>query len=258
MKWTLMTVIVLAGASAAFCQEASASDLPEGREVVDRYVEVIGGREAIEKCPTRISTGLFKLPGQGVEGTMKTTSEFPDRFTMSVDLGAMGVMRSGYDGETGWMIMPMQGPILLEGKMLEQLKEQSRMDNALKLGDRVQSLTTEDLVKFADNDCYKVRVQYNGWHMYEYYNVETGLMAGFEGEQESPMGPINILATVLKYREFDGFLIPAEMSQSMMGMEQVLEITNVECAEGSGDAFTLPVEVEALKKASAPKEMQKN
>src|SRR3712207_8571336 len=49
-----------------------------------------------------------------------------------------GQMSSGYDGTVGWSVNPMQGPRLLEGKELEQLREDAGPAAMLRPTDRIR------------------------------------------------------------------------------------------------------------------------
>ena len=56
-----------------------AKALPSGQEVVERYMEVVGGRDAITASSSRILTGTFSLPAQGVEGRLVVHAAAPTR-----------------------------------------------------------------------------------------------------------------------------------------------------------------------------------
>ena len=59
---------------------ASASvtvDLPDARDVIDRYIEALGGRDAILSHSQQHAVGTLSVPAQGVSGTWKPSRWHP-------------------------------------------------------------------------------------------------------------------------------------------------------------------------------------
>ncbi|MDQ3995697.1 MAG: hypothetical protein M3303_01625, partial [Gemmatimonadota bacterium] len=101
----------------------TSASLPTGRAIIDRYVEAIGGRDAVLRHQSIRSVGTFEMPAAGVKGDLTVVQMAPNKMAMTIDLPGVGQMVSGYDGTVGWSINPMQGPRVLEGKELVQLRE---------------------------------------------------------------------------------------------------------------------------------------
>jgi len=259
MKQTVLGfVLVLILAAPAWAQEAPAAapqavaveDLPPGREVVDRYIGLVGGAEAFTRCQAWTGKGMFSMPAQGIFGPIKLDYMVPNLFRMVIDIPGVGVTSTGFDGETGWIIQPMTGPMLVEGEALDDLKVQARFDHTLKPADLVKSLENMGVREFDEQDAYAVKVIYTaGHHMFEFYSVETGMLVGTAGVQESPMGPVEIRMIVLEHAELEGLKIPSKVSQEFMGMNQVIETTEMQCVDADPAVFDLPPVIQSLKAA---------
>ena len=79
----LIVVGALAGALAA------AQPLPKAETILDRYVEVTGGKAAYEKHTHQTMTGTLSFPEQGLSGKLTRYSMAPDKEYSVVELGPL-------------------------------------------------------------------------------------------------------------------------------------------------------------------------
>ncbi len=236
----LVTMAVLAGA-------AEAQELPEAQDLVDRYVERIGGREGIMGRTFIRSTGRFELPAMGVSGELEVYQGQPGMNAVRVNLPGIGEVRSGFDGTVGWALDPLQGPRVMEGRELEQTREEASFVSTLRDPSLVTSMETVEQTEMNGEACWRVRLTWrSGRETFDCYGVESGLLVASTSTQESPMGSIQVTSLLSEYREFGGFSIPTRMTQQMMGQEQVLVIENVEFPPPDPSVFDLPPEIRAL------------
>ena len=135
----------------------------------------------------------------------------------------LGEMQTGYDGSTGWIVSPITGPMLLQGKQLEQLRFESDFDAALH-EEGFQALETVERTDFEGRPAYKVRaLRKTGDEDFEFYDVETGFLVGSVVTRESPLGSVKATNVMSDYRAFGGLKIPTRQVQRAMGAEQVLD-----------------------------------
>jgi len=249
MTWTIGGTTAMAQEPAPAAEPPAATEsLPSAREIIDRFVEAIGGEDAIRKPTQRIVTGRMEMPAQGISADLEFRQMAPDKFAVRADIPGMGAVLSGYDGEVGWTISAMTGPMLLEGKMLSQTERQADFYAALHDPSRYRSMETVARTEFEGAPCYKVKlVTTDGDEIVEYYDVDTGLMAGTEITQETPTGPMPVTATTGEYREFHGIKVATRSVQRMgPGMEQVVILTDVRSTGVQESDFDLPDEIRAL------------
>jgi len=225
----------------------AAQDLPTGRAVVDRYVEAIGGVDAVKSQGPRHVRGTFEMAAQGLRGDVAIFAAPPDRFRLQMVMAGLGEIASGYDGTTGWLVHPALGPMVLDGKMLQQTRQQADMRSPLHPDRFVERLETVERTQFEGCDCYKVNVVTRwGEEYFEFYDAETGLLAGSIRSQASPMGEIETTTLVSDYQDVDGLLMPMRSVQRVMGMEQVITLDEVVSSEVDDEVFALPAEIQAL------------
>lgn len=227
---------------------AAAQDLPAAKELVARYVTAIGGRDAILKYTSIRSTGFFEMPAAGLRGDLRIVQAKDGRTSMRISVPGMGELAGGYDGTTAWSMNPMQGPRLLEGKELAQMKEDAGFLTMLRESPAIDSMVTVAQDTIGGEACYKVKVSYkSGRTSFDCYSAATGLLAGTISVQESNMGTVEVTTAMTEWKEFGGIRFATRMRQQAMGQEQVLGVDEV--AFDSPDdtqAFALPEPVKAL------------
>jgi hypothetical protein len=224
-----------------------AEELPDGREVIDRFVEAIGGKEAILGQGAQHARGRVEVPAQGVAGDMDIYSAPPNKMYTHIVFAGIGSIRAGYNGDVGWMIHPAMGPMVLEGRMLDQTRHQSDATAPLHPETLIASVETVEKTDFEGQPCYKVKVT-TRWdeEYFEYFNVESGLLVGVERSQSSPMGDVPATTVMSEYQEFAGVLSPRKSVQRVLGMEQEITVLELVDMEQDDTLFAIPEEIKAL------------
>ena len=94
--------------------------LPSARSIIDRHVKEIGGRAAVLSHTSTRAIGTLTVPSAGMSGTIELFAAKPDKSVLKLSIAGVGEILEGFDGKTGWNVSPMTGPMLLEGKLLEE------------------------------------------------------------------------------------------------------------------------------------------
>jgi hypothetical protein len=232
--------------------------LPQAREVIDRYVEALGGKDALASHPGRHAVGTMEVPAQGVTADIEIFSAPPNKMRMNIEIAGMGSVTSGFDGEVAWAINPALGPMVLDGRMLDQLRQQADWQGALHPETFVASAETVEETEFEGQQCYKLKIV-TSWEeeYFEFFNAGTGLLVGIERTTASPMGEVPTTTVLSDYREIDGLLVPMKSAQRMLGFEQVVTMSQVTAEELADSVFALPAEIQALTEEAGGQEQSR-
>lgn len=231
--------------SRGFAQDA----LPPARDIIARYIEATGGRDAMTRHTSRRAVGRIRMPAQGVEGDVEILAARPDLMRMRMTLPGIGEIQSGYDGTIGWSVNPLTGPMLLQGKLLEQTRAEADFDSTLHGDKQFKSLETVERTTFEGRPAYKIRaVRVTGDEDFEFFDAENGLMLGAIVTRETPMGPVKATHVTTEYKEFAGQKVASTIVQRLMGTEQVITITSMEFDTVEKSAFAPPPAIQALVK----------
>jgi hypothetical protein len=247
----LAAVPLLAGSrqtagSAVPAQEVKDS-LPPARDVLERHIKAVGGRDAAMRHSSRHVMGTMAMASTGLSGTFETFEAKPNKSLMRMTIAGVGEISEGYNGQVGWSINPVSGPSLLEGKQLEERKRDSEFFGDLEPARRYASMATLERVTFDGRPCFKVRlVRHEGGEDIHFYDVASGLRAGTSMTRESPMGPIAATTTETGYKKFGSVLFPTKIVNSAMGLEQVMQISTVSFDTVDPSVFDPPALIKAL------------
>lgn len=221
--------------------------LPSARSILDRHVEAIGGAEALRRHRSTHVKGTVSMPAAGISGTLEAYAARPNKSLVRVSLGGVGEVTEAFDGTVGWSVSPLTGPMLLEGRQLEEKRFDAEYDHELRSEGRYTSMATIDRIEFDGRVCYKVSlVRATGGEDIEFYDVETGLKAGAITTRETPMGAVTGTTFESDYRRFDGLLHPTTVRSRIGGIEQVISITAVEFDTVPSSVFEMPPDIRAL------------
>ena len=238
-----LAVTALCWAPAAVGQDA----LPAAKELYARYLDAIGGRAALSRHESSHITGTFAIPAQGISAPLEVFSAAPTLMLVSIEIPGFGLVRSGSDGETFWTVNPAVGPMILEGTMLEQTRQQSDFYGQLHPEQYVASSETVERTEFEGSPSFKVKVV-TKWdeEYFEFYAVDSGLLVGSIRTQESPMGGVEAVTLLADYKDFGGIMMPTKVVQRVMGMEQVMTTDSVVYDAVDPAVFALPDEIKTL------------
>jgi hypothetical protein len=120
---------VAAVALSLVAADGRASITPEAQAIVERYVQVTGGAEALESEQALHVSG--RLSAIELKGSFDTWSQRPDRMRMGISLGPVR-QRLGFDGTNGWETdLNSKRVRKLEGRELEALRSDAYFENEM-------------------------------------------------------------------------------------------------------------------------------
>jgi hypothetical protein len=239
----LLTAVALATASVP----AAAQTLPPASQIVERYIEAVGGRDAFTQHEFRRSELEMAMPAAGMTMNMEVLQARPNRTLTRMTLPGMGTMTSGYDGQVAWAMDPMSGARILSGDELEQSRQQADFDSNLDFARIFSTMETVERATMGDRTCYNVRmVTEGGVEVHNCFDTETGLLIGAVAEQTSPMGTVTTEMLFEDYQQADGILMPMRTRMQMMGQEMVVTVKSVSHDPIDLSVFELPAQVRAL------------
>lgn len=259
MQKSLGRTLTLAGTALALvcsAPAAQAQQLPPARQIVDRYMEAIGGRQVLAQQRFRRIVGEMSMPAMGMTMTMDSRFAHPNKFVVEMDMPAMGKMLSGYDGSNAWTLNSATGPQVLAGKELEQAIRQADFEGSVDLAKTYPKMETVELARVDGKACHRVRMMTaQSDTVFGCFDVDTGLMSSMEMKQVSAMGEIPIQMRMSEYKDFGGVKMPARTTMSMAGQEMVTTVKSVSYDPIPESAFTPPAEIRALiqNRPAAPK-----
>jgi hypothetical protein len=250
LRYRLPPTVVLAGVLCCSGHVRAEEQLPKAEEILDKFVEVTGGRAAYEKVHNEKSTGTFEFVGKGVKGTLTSYRAEPNKMYMRVELENIGALEDGTDGETAWTLSVMQGPHIKEGEERAVSLREATLREPLLWRKLYKSAETAGVENVDGAACYKVVLTPNeGKPETQYYDKKNNLLVKIALTVVSPMGEIPTETVFSDYKEQNGLLSPRKTRHKMLGQEFESAIGQVDYnVDMPKDRFDLPNEIKALAK----------
>ncbi|HYK87244.1 MAG TPA: hypothetical protein VE398_00635 [Acidobacteriota bacterium] len=193
----------------------AAEPLPTADQIVDKYVEALGGRAAIEKVTSRVAKGTFDIPAFGASGTFEAYAKAPDKNITIIDVPGFGVIKQAFDGTVAWEDNPQSGLNEKSGTALARAKLDGNFFRDLKLKELYPKMAVKGKEKVGDKDAYVIEATPTGmtaetW----YFDTGTGLLVRADAEREGPNGVTMVQLYFDDYKEVDGIKIPSAIRQT--------------------------------------------
>lgn len=198
---------------------AVAGDIPKVDDILNRYIEAVGGREALQRLTTRVCIGREITDLSSREHPIyerfhfEAYSKIPSNYYTKTWTDAGNYVRA-FDGTTGW-IKDRCGMHSDERANSDRLDWLLNPQFALRVKEYYRDLTLEGTQKVRGYTVYVLESP--SVHRPLFFDTASGLLIGFGHNWE-----------IHDYREVDGILYPRRIHISRKGGSTVYEFDRVE------------------------------
>lgn len=192
-------------------------DTPPGlKQILDRYVQAIGGADALMKITSRAIKGS-RIGADGVLVPEEVYQKAPDKL-LTVTSYPNVVFSNGYNGTQGWGHSSRDGATPLPDQLLAQLKRDAVFYKELKTQELYSTLTVVGRASVRDADAYVVQATpVDGPVEKLFFDVRTGLLVRRYTESDTPLGKLPLQIDYEDYRDVDGIKQPFLIHWSFPG-----------------------------------------
>lgn len=255
--WGLV-VVGVGSVMAALPQMVWADEAAEkqGAALMDKYVEVTGGKAAYEAVKTRIVKAEAIMPGGGMTGKMEVYAAYPDKFRVSVEMPG-GSFERGSDGKTVWVSHPAFGTHILRGANRVSAIRQSTQD---RFGRWRSTYLKAEYAGDEDVNgakCSKVVLTLKPLDpavkespVTVFIAQDSGLVVKWTSEMVTAEGTVEVITTAGDYKKTGGIITPHTIKITTQDLEQAVKVQEIVFnADIPADKFALPEAVkEQLRK----------
>ena len=184
-----------------------AAELPAASAVLDRYLQAVGGGDAMAKIGSRVQKG--KLSGFGPEPVpVEVSAKSPDK-RITIVHGQRGDNITAVNGPTGWLGNAGRPP----RDMSAVESDAARLDAALLFPSDLRRLFKEFEVapseKIEGKDAVKLIAKNEGTPPAElWFDAQSGLVVRLMRYAETPLGRNPTQIDFADYRDADGVKVP--------------------------------------------------
>ncbi len=243
MKRNVALSLIFCGASLF-----AADDLPKAETILDKYIEVTGGKAAYAKLHSDISTGTMTMGAMGMTGKLVAYTQEPAKRVMEVTIEGIGKISDGTNGDVAWALSAIQGPRLKEGDEKADTLLQARHNADAEWRELYKAVETVAVEAVDGKDAYKVVLTpKSGKPVTKWFDKQTNLVVKIAVTSKSPMGEMAVESSIGDYRKEGDILMPHKMVSHVMGQDMTISIDKVEQnPEMPKDKFDPPAEIKAL------------
>lgn len=194
--------------------------------VLNKYIQAIGGKQAIEDVESVMMTATAEIQGQKLDLEVKNTAS--GKSLQVVSMGGNAMSKQVFNGETGFAVMQGQKTPLTEDQLADVKAESTpfpelSVENAKIMG--IEPVDGKDAYAVAFND-----------KTTNYYDLETGLKVKSVKTVSQGDQTMTVPTGFSNYKEVSGIKFPYTISQSFGPQSLEFTVTDIKINEGVSDA----------------------
>ena len=212
-----------------------ASEHPSVEQIIDKYVQAVGGKTAFEALRSR----LIKMSVAHSNGTTQTQELLmaaPNRLLMTTT-SANGVSSyKGYDGTKGWA-KDGENVREMSGRDLDIFLSEVNFNREIRLKELYPKLTLVGQERLGRREAFVVdaipatRGAERWW-----FDIESGLLLRRRVEIKTALGSIPEQTDFDDYREVDGIKLPFTIRRASQWVNSTNQITEIKHNVSASDA----------------------
>jgi len=201
---------------------------PSVDQILERYVQAIGGPTAWSKIKSRVTKGS-RIGADGVLVPEDVFQKAPNKLVITTSYPNI-VFTNGFNGTTAWGHSSQGGAQQLPADALNQLKNEAVFDKEIDIRKVYPELRVAGQEKIGDRDVWVVvATPASGLQERLYFDVASGLLVRRYVESRTILGRLPLQTDYEDFRDVDGIKLPFVIRWSFPGRSwgrKVSEITH--------------------------------
>ncbi len=206
--------------------EGSSANLPTADQIVDEYVQAVGGTTAIEQVTSRKEEGTVTI--EGTTAAVEIFNRDPDQRLVRQH-GSAGEFISVFDGRQGWFSSPGHPVRELSGNELDTARVDADLHFPVHLRKICADLRVENQATIGLHDAYVLSCANDKKPPVDlYFDRESKLLVRMTRYLDSPLGRIPIQIDLSDYRLAGAVKIPFRLTLRQAERVAFTQIEQVE------------------------------
>jgi hypothetical protein len=226
--------------------EGAVVGAPEAEELIDKYLQAVGGAAAVDKITSRVMKGTITFGDRNIP--IDIYSKEPDKrvsFTHTPD----GDSITAFDGREGWLGAPGHPAREMHGPDLDAAAMDADLHFAAHLKSMFSEVKVRGVEKIGDKDAYVVVGQREGKTALRlYFDEKSGLLLRLVRIADTPLGLLPTQIDYADYRDAGGVKIPYRWTLARPGGRFTIQVSEVK--------ENVPVDDAKFVKPAAPPEQK--
>ncbi len=210
---------------------------PDAEQVLDKYIQSIGGAEKLAGLTSIAAKGTFQTYGVPKKYPLEMFAKAPDQRTVIVHELAGGDTIDTYDGREAWTVAPaVLTPLPIEERTGGEV-ENAKLTAALTFPGQIKRLLQQWRVGppavIEDRDVTLVQGTMNGrFPVNLYFDDESALLTRTVAYADSPVGLAPMQVDYGDYRDIAGIKLPFKTVVTWLDGRTTVQLTGVQLNVG--------------------------
>ena len=214
--------------------------LPTGAALIDKYVQALGGADALAKITSRVEKGTITAFGNR-QFPIEVFAKAPNK-RMSVMHMENGDSITAFDGQTGWLAIGPRPPREMTGPEAEGAKLDADFHFATDIKQLYNRFRVFPPEKVGDHDAYVVVARAEGRPPLRlFFDKDSGLLVRLIRYQDTPLGMNPTQIDYADFRDAEGVKVPYRWTLARPGGHFTIQVEQIEQNAPVEDArFSMP------------------
>ncbi|HEX7895519.1 MAG TPA: c-type cytochrome [Terriglobales bacterium] len=206
-------------------EQPSAANLPSADQVIAKYVQALGGANAIENLKSLGEKGAAEFAGRQIP--VDIADESPNKRIISIHMPG-GDSVTAINGDTGWMAAPHRPVHEMSSGEVAVAKLDANLQLPLQLKQAFEELKAEPAEKLNDRDCYVLLGKVGGVPRARFYfDQQSGLLVRIMQYSETALGLNPTRIDYSDFRAVNGVQIPYHWTVARPAGQFTIQISEV-------------------------------
>ena len=214
------------GVSAAEGEPIPPANLPSADQLIEKYIQALGGPNAIQKVSSRYEKGTMNLSGR--ELSLEIFDKSPDK-RISITHLPDGDSSTALDGHEGWLSAPHRPVREMPAAEAEGARIDADLQMPLHLKSDFGDLRPARPEKIGDQETYQLTGERAGQPTGRlYFDRQSGLLVRMIRYSDSPLGLNPLRIDYSDYRLVDGVQVPFRWTVARPAGQFTIQASSVE------------------------------
>jgi hypothetical protein len=186
-------------------ERLASADLPTFDQIVEKYVQAVGGSAAFDNLRSRVMKGTV-TEGRGGTGEIEIDQSAPDRIVTITRFQNREVSQ-GYNGSVAWAKSPF-GQSEIVGAELAQIRRAADIARPLKIREECQTPRVLGKSDIGGKEAFEVAGRTDGQRVRLFLDSGTGLLLRRRVLVDTVLGAFPEQDDYSDYRKVDGIYLP--------------------------------------------------
>ena len=196
-------------------------------EILQRYEDAIGGKEAIAGITSYRLKGTYELAG--MKGTIEGWRKEPRKTLNVLELPRLGTLKKGYDGETNWVQTPAGTFSDSSPQEVAQWERDAEVFSAGRIRSLFDSMKLENKARLNGRDMYVIEGKpAKGPAEKLFFDVENGLLVRWDMARRQSNRTVFVKAHLDDYQQVGNVKVPFKIRFAFESFNFTIDLDEVQ------------------------------